>query len=64
VLGMIEARVFEDWQAQKILTWAIENFHPRLARSSSFGAPEGRVLLDMMHEIEPASRVFLLDPLP
>jgi thioredoxin-dependent adenylylsulfate APS reductase len=61
VLGMIEARVFEDWQAQKILTWAIENFHPRLALSSSFGAPEGMVLLDMMHEIEPSSRVFLLD---
>ena len=58
---MIEDRVFEDWQAQKILIWAIENYHPRLALSASFGAPEGMVLLDMMHEIEPASRVFMLD---
>jgi thioredoxin-dependent adenylylsulfate APS reductase len=43
------------------LTWAIDNFHPRLALSCSFGAPEGLVLLDMMHAIEPASRVFVLD---
>jgi thioredoxin-dependent adenylylsulfate APS reductase len=52
---------FESWDAQKILTWAVENFHPRLALSASFGAPEGMVLLDMMHRIEPTSRVFVLD---
>ncbi len=44
-----------------ILTWGIKSFHPRLALSCSFGAPEGLVLLDMMHRIEPASRVFVLD---
>ena len=47
--------------AQEILTWAIKNFHPRIALSCSFGAPEGLVLLDMMHRIEPGARVFVLD---
>lgn len=51
----------ESWDAQKILTWALENFHPRLALSASFGAPEGMVLLDMMHQLDPTSRVFVLD---
>lgn len=51
----------ESWDAQKILTWALENFHPRLALSASFGAPEGMVLLDMMHKLDPTSRVFVLD---
>lgn len=51
----------ESWDAQKILTWALENLHPRLALSASFGAPEGMVLLDMMHRLNPSSRVFVLD---
>ena len=58
---LIESRAFEDWSAEKILTWGISNFHPRLALSASFGAAEGMALLDMMHEIEPSSRVFVLD---
>ena len=61
VLRQIVSREFEDWPAEKILTWAIGNFHPRLSLSASFGAPEGMALLDMMHEIEPTSRVFVLD---
>jgi thioredoxin-dependent adenylylsulfate APS reductase len=61
VRAMIEARAFEDWPAEKVLGWAIDSFHPRLALSASFGAPEGMALLDMMHEIEPTSRVFMLD---
>jgi phosphoadenosine phosphosulfate reductase len=61
VLRLIETRAFEDWQPEKILTWAIGSFHPRLALSASFGAPEGMALLHMMHAIEPASRVFVLD---
>jgi thioredoxin-dependent adenylylsulfate APS reductase len=61
VREMIAARAFEDWPAEKVLTWAIESFHPRLALSASFGAPEGMLLLDMMHEIEPTSRIFMLD---
>ena len=51
----------EGWTPQKILTWAIGKYHPRLALSCSFGNPEGLVLLDMMHRIEPASRVYVLD---
>ncbi|MCH7868661.1 MAG: phosphoadenylyl-sulfate reductase [Myxococcales bacterium] len=46
---------------QEILTWAIKNFHPRLALSASFGGPEGMVLLDMMHKLDNTSRVFMLD---
>jgi phosphoadenosine phosphosulfate reductase len=47
--------------AEEILVWAIAAHHPRLALTASFGAPEGMVLLDMMHRIEPTSRVIVLD---
>ena len=43
------------------MIWAIKNFHPRIALSCSFGNVEGLVLLDMMHRIEPSSRVYVLD---
>jgi phosphoadenosine phosphosulfate reductase len=58
---LIRRGYMESWDAQEILTWALENFHPRLALSASFGAPEGMVLLDMMHKLDPTSRVFVLD---
>jgi thioredoxin-dependent adenylylsulfate APS reductase len=51
----------EASSAPEILAWGIKNFHPAIALSCSFGAPEGLVLLDMMHRIEPRSRVFVLD---
>jgi phosphoadenosine phosphosulfate reductase len=51
----------DAWSPEEILTWAIGKFHPRLALSCSFGNPEGLVLLDMMHRIEPSSRVYVLD---
>ena len=51
----------DTWSPQEILTWAIGKFHPRLSLSCSFGNPEGLVLLDMMHRIEPSSRVYVLD---
>jgi thioredoxin-dependent adenylylsulfate APS reductase len=57
----IQAADLEAKSASEILTIAIKNYHPRLALSASFGAPEGMVLLDLMHTIEPESRVFLLD---
>lgn len=57
----VRSGVLETWDAREILTYAVENFHPRLALSASFGAPEGMVLLDLMHQIEPTSRVFVLD---
>ena len=61
VVQAIAGGSLEGLSAEKLLTWAVGNFHPRLALSASFGAPEGMVLLDMMHRIEPASRVFVLD---
>ena len=61
ILSEIESGRLEPLGAQEILSWAIENFHPRLALSCSFGAPEGLALLDLMHRIEPTSRVFVLD---
>ena len=60
-LEFISAGEAEAWEPSKILTWVVGNFHPRLALSCSFGNPEGLVLLDMMHRIEPAARVFVLD---
>lgn len=61
VLRFIEANEAETLSPQEILTWAIKNFRSGLALSCSFGAPEGLAILDMMHRIDPASRVFVLD---
>jgi thioredoxin-dependent adenylylsulfate APS reductase len=57
----IESGSLESLGAEEILGWAIKNFHPRLSLACSFGAPEGMVVLDLMHRLEPGSRVFLLD---
>ncbi|MEE2678415.1 MAG: phosphoadenylyl-sulfate reductase [Myxococcota bacterium] len=61
ILRFIHSGAAEALGPEEILTWAIKNFCPRIALSCSFGAPEGLVLLDMMHRIDPASRVFVLD---
>jgi phosphoadenosine phosphosulfate reductase len=61
LLEDVRAGRLEGLGAREILTWAIGNLHPRLALSCSFGNAEGLVLLDMMHRIEPASRVYVLD---
>src|SRR5258706_3288891 len=61
VLNLIRSGEAETWGPQEILTWGIKNFRPRIALSCSFGAPEGLVLLDMMHRIDSDSRVFVLD---
>jgi thioredoxin-dependent adenylylsulfate APS reductase len=61
VLELIASGEAESWSPQEILSWAVENFSPRLALSCSFGAREGMVLLDMYHRIDPAARVFTLD---
>lgn len=57
----IRSGALESRDSIELLDWAIEKFHPRLALSCSFGDPEGMVLIDMMHGIEPRSRVFVLD---
>jgi phosphoadenosine phosphosulfate reductase len=61
VLGLIEKDVAESWSTHEILTWAVGKFGSRLTLSASFGAPEGMVLVDMLHKIDPESRVFVLD---
>ena len=61
VLDDVRAGRLDGLGAEEILIWAIKNFHPRLALSCSFGNAEGLLLLDMMHRIEPASRVYVLD---
>ncbi len=52
---------YETRDAAELLRWAVDRFHPRLVLSCSFGAPEGLVLLDMLHRVEPETRVFVLD---
>ena len=61
VLRLILSGAAESMGPQEILSWALKNFGSRISLSCSFGAPEGLVLLDMMHRIDPASRVFVLD---
>ncbi len=61
LVGVLASGELEELGAEQILSWALENFHPRIALSCSFGAPEGMAVLYMMHRIEPASRVFVLD---
>jgi phosphoadenosine phosphosulfate reductase len=61
IVRFIESGEAEKLGAQEILSWALKNFHPNIALSCSFGAPEGLAVLDMMHRIEPSSRVFVLD---
>jgi phosphoadenosine phosphosulfate reductase len=61
VLEEIASGRLEALGPEEILSWGIRNFHPNLALSCSFGAKEGMAVLDMMHGLEPASRVFVLD---
>jgi phosphoadenosine phosphosulfate reductase len=52
----------EGWSPVQLLEWGLDRFAPRIALSASFGAPEGLVVLDMMHRIDPArTRVFTID---
>ncbi len=61
ILEYIQSGAAESLSAQEILIWGLENFADKITLSCSFGAREGLVLLDMMHRIDPASRVFVLD---
>lgn len=60
-LAEIASGRLEALDAEALLRWGLARFHPRLSLSCSFGAPEGLVILDLMHRIEPATRVFMLD---
>jgi phosphoadenosine phosphosulfate reductase len=61
VLDLIRQDRAETWSTEEILTWAVGKFDSRLTISASFGAPEGMILIDMLHRIDPATRVFVLD---
>jgi phosphoadenosine phosphosulfate reductase len=60
-LRLVHSGVADGWSAAEILGWGLKNFGDKIALSCSFGAPEGMVLLDMAHRIDPASRVFTID---
>ena len=56
VLDLVKRNSMEAMSAEEILTWSVSNFHPRLTISASFGAPEGMVLIDMLHKVDPTTR--------
>ena len=61
VLSLVKRDAMEPLGPEEILTWAVGKFHPRLTISASFGAPEGMILIDMLHAIDSETRVFVLD---
>jgi len=50
----------ESKNAQEVLKWALDTFHPRIGLASSFGA-EDVVIIDMMTKIRKDARIFTLD---
>lgn len=61
ILERVSSGGFDDFEAEAILKWALDTFHPRIALSASFGGAEGMVILDLMHRIRADARVFVLD---
>lgn len=51
---------FEGKPPQEVLSWALQEFHPRIALACSFGA-EDVALADMVLKIRPDARIFYLD---
>lgn len=60
-MSLNERDSMESWSTLDILTWAVGKYGPRLTISASFGAPEGMILIDMLHRIDSETRVFVLD---
>jgi thioredoxin-dependent adenylylsulfate APS reductase len=54
------ANRFEHADANELLAWALESFHPRLAISAA-GGVDGMAIIDMAWSIDPEVRVFTLD---
>ena len=54
------AERFEGSNAEEILTWALERFHPKMAISAA-GGVDGMAIIDMAWRINPEVRVFTLD---
>jgi len=62
LLAEVRAGALEGASAEKVLEWGLRHFAPRIALSASFGSPEGLVILDLMHRIDPErARVFTID---
>jgi phosphoadenosine phosphosulfate reductase len=53
-------RLLEGAAPQRVLRWAVAEFHPRLTLATAFGA-EGCCLVHMLAEIEPGVRAFNLE---
>jgi len=51
---------FESKQPQDVLTYALERYAPNIILACSFGA-EDVVLVDMIHKINPCTKLFYLD---
>jgi phosphoadenosine phosphosulfate reductase len=62
VLEEVASGALDAAPAHKIIEWGFDHFAPRISLSASFGSPEGLVILDLMHKIDPArARVFTID---
>lgn len=62
VLEEIASGRLDGLRAEELIRWGFDRFAPRIALSASFGSPDGMVLLDLMHQIDPGrTRVFTLD---
>jgi len=61
-LGEVRSGKLEELAPLELLRWGLDHFAPRIALSASFGSPEGMVILDMLHQVDPArTRVFTID---
>ncbi len=54
------AKKMEGEDAQEVLRWALDNYHPKIALASSFGA-EDVVIIDMLMKIRKDVTIFTLD---
>jgi thioredoxin-dependent adenylylsulfate APS reductase len=62
ILEEVRSGAMDLWPAEKVIAWGLDRFAPRIALSASFGSPEGLVILDLMHRIDPVrARVFTID---
>jgi phosphoadenosine phosphosulfate reductase len=53
-------RLLDGATPQRILRWAVAEYHPRLTMATAFGA-EGCCLIHMLAEIQPGVRIFNLE---
>ncbi len=54
------SREFESMDASSVLRWAVERFGSQVTLASSFGA-EDVVLIDLLAQIDPKAKIFVLD---